>query len=231
MEMSSTHKDVVVDMISRSFADKGDLTTLAEVTYNDLYDQVVILWESLLQANLSFVIIDKSKNQADEIIGACLNFDARSEEAEPLCACAAFSRQNIEIGVDIDDENKENLRKNLSIGDEERPGIKDEIVDNIDLIMNRIIDIDEKKSFNFEEKDEANWRGAEENAEKTECSMSVVEFLQAVEEPLKDEYLPKPLGKTIYTSLLGTSAKLTPGENVKVKITNLICLLLQCLYI
>ena len=60
-------------MISRSFADKGDLTTLAQVTYYDLFEQVVILWESLLQANLSFVIIDKSKNQDDEIIGRILN--------------------------------------------------------------------------------------------------------------------------------------------------------------
>ena len=222
MEMNSGHKDVVIDMISRSFADKGDLTTLAQVTYYDLFEQVVILWESLLQANLSFVIIDKSKNQDDEIIGACLNFDARSEEAEPLCACAAFSRQNINIGVDSDDENKDNLRKSLSIGDEEGPGIKDDIADSIESIMNRIIDIDEKKNFNLETKDEANWRDTEENAERTECSMSVVEFLQAVEEPLKEEYLPKPLGKTIYTSLLGTAAKLTPGENVKVKINNLI---------
>ena len=34
------HKDTVVDMISRSFADKGTLTTLANVTYNDIAEQV-----------------------------------------------------------------------------------------------------------------------------------------------------------------------------------------------
>lgn len=41
-EMTAEHKDVVVDMISRSFADKGDLTTLAEVTYEHLFEQVTI---------------------------------------------------------------------------------------------------------------------------------------------------------------------------------------------
>ena len=34
------HKEVVVDMISRSFAEKGDLTTLANVTYDNIAEQV-----------------------------------------------------------------------------------------------------------------------------------------------------------------------------------------------
>jgi len=34
------HKETVVDMISRSFADKGDLTTLANVKYEDIAEQV-----------------------------------------------------------------------------------------------------------------------------------------------------------------------------------------------
>ncbi len=34
------HKSVVVDMVARSFADKGDLTTLANVTYENLVEQV-----------------------------------------------------------------------------------------------------------------------------------------------------------------------------------------------
>ena len=133
--------------------------------------------------------------------------------------------------VDSDDENKDNRRKTLSIGDEEGHGIKDGVVDSIDLIMDRILDIDEKKSFNLSEKDDANSRSNEENAEITESHTSVAEFLHNVEEPLKDEYLPKPLGKTIYTSLLGTSAKLAPGENVKVKRNHFMCLPLYCLYI
>ena len=45
---------------------------------------------------------------------------------------------------------------------------------------------------------------------------TVVEFLQSVEEPLKDEHLPAGLGKTIYTSLLGTSSKVCAADNVKV---------------
>lgn len=38
--MTAEHKDVVIDQISRSFAEKGDLTTLAEVSYEHLYNQV-----------------------------------------------------------------------------------------------------------------------------------------------------------------------------------------------
>ena len=163
-DMNPTHKDVVVDMISRSFADKGDLTTLAQVTYDDLFEQVTILWESLLKANLSFVVVDTSREQDDQIIGACLNFDARSAEAEPLCAIASATRANLDTDIQ----------------NEEYP--------------ETIYDTKEDK----------------------EVPMTVVEFLQAIEEPLKDEYLPDALGRIIYTSLLGTSAKLTPADNVKV---------------
>ena len=35
------HKLVVVDMISRSFAEKGDLQTLANVTYENIAKQVL----------------------------------------------------------------------------------------------------------------------------------------------------------------------------------------------
>ena len=37
--MKPEHETVVIDMISRSFADKGDLTTLAGVNYDNLYEQ------------------------------------------------------------------------------------------------------------------------------------------------------------------------------------------------
>ena len=47
--------------------------------------------------------------------------------------------------------------------------------------------------------------------------MSVVEFLDTIEEPLKDEYLPEAKGKTIYASLLGTAKDLSPVENVQVE--------------
>ena len=32
------------------------------------------------------------KDGAGSLLGACLNFDARSEDAAPLCASSAFSR-------------------------------------------------------------------------------------------------------------------------------------------
>ena len=137
-----------------------------------MYEQVTILWESLLEANLSFVIRDSTREEDDQIIGACLNFDARSKEAEPLCAISAFERANVDM--DMKDE-------------EEQSDSND--------------NIDDKK-------------------EEKEVPMTVVEFLQSVEEPLKDEHLPAGLGKTIYTSLLGTSSKVCAADNVKVIFKN-----------
>ena len=53
--LSIQHKDTVVDMISRSFADKGDLTTLANVKYEDIAEQVSIflLYSSELRSLLA----------------------------------------------------------------------------------------------------------------------------------------------------------------------------------
>ena len=48
-----------------------------------------------------------------------------------------------------------------------------------------------------------------------EVPMSVVEFLDAVEEPLKDAHIPPGKGNFIYTSLLGTAADLSTAENVQ----------------
>jgi non-ribosomal peptide synthetase component F len=81
-------KEVVIDMISRSFSEKGDLTTLADVTYDVITDQLEALWKSLLSEKLSIVLCNKT----GQPVGACLNFDARSKEAEPLCARSAFAR-------------------------------------------------------------------------------------------------------------------------------------------
>ena len=131
----------------------------------NLFKQVEILWASLLQADLSIVI----RNESNKIIGACLNFDARSDEAAPLCAVSAFSRN---IPTD-DSEDSEIIIHELPI----------------------------------------------EPSEPIEAvPMTVVEFIDAIEEPLKDQYLPEALGKTIYASLLGTAADLTPAENVKVRL-------------
>ena len=188
--MNKTHAETVIDMISRSFADKGDLTTLAQVTYNDLVEQISILWESLLKAGLSFVVIDQSKNEDDQVIGACLNFDARSKEAEPLCAISAFDRANVEGNMNTDNSGEEDDKNSIDT--------------NSDI------------TDDSGEEDDKNSIDKNSDIPEKETPMSVVEFLQAVEEPLKDEHLPDALGKTIYTSLLGTSAKLSAAENVQV---------------
>ena len=52
-DLKPAHKDQVLDMISRSFAEKGDLTTLADVTYNDLMEQLEMLWSSHIDDNLT----------------------------------------------------------------------------------------------------------------------------------------------------------------------------------
>jgi non-ribosomal peptide synthetase component F len=143
-ELNEEHKDVVIDMISRSFSEKGDLTTLADVTYEVITDQLEVLWKSMLAEKLSIVIYNKT----GQVVGACLNFDARSKEAEPLCARSAFARSlpNEEIRVR---------------------------------------------------------NGSEPNGQ--EIPMSVVEFLNEIEAPFKDQLLPKEKGKFIYTSMLGTA--------------------------
>ena len=59
------------------------------------------------------------------------------------------------------------------------------------------------------------------------AKMSVVEFLDAVEEPLKDEHIPPGKGHFIYTSLLGTAKDLSTAENVQVSL-NVVNLDLKC---
>ena len=83
----------------------------------NIFHQVELLWESLLNAGLSIVIKDKSKNF--QVIGACLNFDARSEEAAPLCAVSAFSRNNVET---------------------EKPKIIDEIIEEVPMSVVEFLD-------------------------------------------------------------------------------------------
>ena len=69
-----------------------------------------------------------------------------------------------------------------------------------------------------------------ENPTESYFQMSVVEFLNAVEEPLKEKHLPLEKGRTIYTSLLGTAADLSPTDNVKASVSvSLLCSL--CLVI
>ena len=147
--LTEDHKETVMDMISRSFADKGDLTTLANVNYDHIKDQMEVLWTSILDADLSLVV----KNAAGDIIGSCINFDARAEEAAPLCATAAFARNMTE------EERKEERKK----------------------------------------------RRKERESPEDNVPMSVVEFLEIIEHPLKDKYLPPEKGQYIYTSMLGTA--------------------------
>ena len=62
-----------------------------------------------------------------------------------------------------------------------------------------------------------------------EVPMSVVEFLDAVEEPLKDEHIPQGKGNFIYTSLLGTAADLSTAENVQASPNIFMLCCIKCL--
>ena len=53
------------------------------------------------------------------------------------------------------------------------------------------------------------------SGDEDDSSLSVVEFLREVEEPLKEIHLPLGRGKFIYTSLLGTAAHLSTSQNIK----------------
>ena len=52
-------------------------------------------------------------------------------------------------------------------------------------------------------------------SKEDDSSLSVVEFLREVEEPLKETHLPLGKGKFIYTSLLGTADHLDTSDNIK----------------
>ena len=122
------------------------------------------MYDGILNAGLSYVV-----KEGDKILGTMINFDARANDAAPLCACAAFQR-NMPDGNFVNELNPE--------GQEAQEAPKEDDTDEI--------------------------------------PMSVLEFLEAVEQPLKEQHLPVGLGKTIYASMLGTAKDLSPAENVKV---------------
>ncbi|KAL5233037.1 hypothetical protein ACI65C_000447 [Semiaphis heraclei] len=72
------HKDDVIKIIADSFYEKADLEhwLVPKVPYSEYIDVLELLWEPLLEKNLSFVV--KSK-KSDRLIGAALNFDALDE--------------------------------------------------------------------------------------------------------------------------------------------------------
>lgn len=76
------------------------------------------MWTSLLEAKLSIVV----RRRGGDIIGACLNFDARADEAAPLCACSAFSRNLADIEEkeeEEEDTEEEIIKENEGIHVEE----------------------------------------------------------------------------------------------------------------
>ena len=68
-------------------------------------------------------------------------------------------------------------------------------------------------------------------SKEDDSSLSVVEFLREVEEPLKETHLPLGKGKFIYTSLLGTADHLDTSENIKAIILILISKLILILIV
>ena len=117
-------------------------------------------------------------------VAACLNFDARSEEAAPLCAQSAFSRsQPLDQKKEEEDEAKKSSDSSLTV---------------VDFLQ----EVEEPFKMNY--------------LLPNNCDRHHYHNHYQVEEPLKREHLPPGKGKFIYTSLLGTAAHLTTSENIKV---------------
>ena len=117
-------------------------------------------------------------------VAACLNFDARSEEAAPLCAQSAFSRsQPLGQKKEEEDEAKKSSDSSLTVVD---------FLQEVEDPLKR------------------------EHLLPSNCDHHHYHHHYQVEEPLKREHLPPGKGKFIYTSLLGTAAHLTTSENIKV---------------
>ena len=58
-----------------------------------------------MEAGLSVVV----KRKDGKIVGACLNFDARSKESAPLCAVSAFSRNNVQNELSSENVNEKEV--------------------------------------------------------------------------------------------------------------------------
>ncbi|XP_026808972.1 uncharacterized protein LOC113551127 [Rhopalosiphum maidis] len=72
------HKNDVIKIIAGSFYEKADLESwiVSKVPYSEYTEVLELLWEPLLEKNLSFVVQSKESNK---LIGAALNFDALDE--------------------------------------------------------------------------------------------------------------------------------------------------------
>ena len=194
-ELQEEDKDLVMDMISRSFADKGDLTTLASVSYDNIRDQMAILWQHILEAGLSLVILNKEEN----VIGSCINFDARAAEAAPLCATAAFSR-------DMTDEERREQRRQRRGQREEQEEVPMTVVDFLEAVEHPLKD---KVIFNRKEDSAVQFSTMYCNVMYcTYCTVLTVLYctvLYYTDMYLCVQYLPQDRGQYIYTSMLGTA--------------------------
>ncbi|VVC31519.1 AMP-binding, conserved site,AMP-dependent synthetase/ligase,Phosphopantetheine binding ACP domain [Cinara cedri] len=72
------HKEDVIKIIAESFYEKADMEhwLKPKVPYSDYTDILEMLWEPLLEKDLSFVVHSK---ESDQLLGAALNFDALDE--------------------------------------------------------------------------------------------------------------------------------------------------------
>lgn len=71
------HKDDTIDIITTSFYEKADLEHYIkdEILKTDYADILEMIWETLVEKGLSFIIKDSSGRS----VGVALNFDARDE--------------------------------------------------------------------------------------------------------------------------------------------------------
>uniref|UniRef100_A0A1L8DZM3 Putative acyl-coa synthetase n=2 Tax=Nyssomyia neivai TaxID=330878 RepID=A0A1L8DZM3_9DIPT len=75
--LNDSHKEDVIEVITESFYEKAELeqSLKPNITRTDYGDVLELIWDSLVEKNLSFVVV----NEDNEVVGTALNFDARDE--------------------------------------------------------------------------------------------------------------------------------------------------------
>lgn len=76
------HKQDTISIITKSFYEKADLEQFIkdDILESDYADILELIWETLVEKELSFIIKDSSGKS----VGVALNFDARDEPEVPV---------------------------------------------------------------------------------------------------------------------------------------------------
>lgn len=82
LPLALEHKEDTINIITKSFYEKADLEQFIkdDILESDYADILELIWETLVEKELSFIIKDSSGKS----VGVALNFDARDEPEVPV---------------------------------------------------------------------------------------------------------------------------------------------------